>query len=538
MRKWSRALRRGTAAVGVAVAVVACSPAAGDGNPAAATGVSDAMLADAARFQLPGGLFVMPEAAAAGVSSFQATAPYAAVASGLDGVVDWSRAAANPLPGSADLAEADAYLQVVGAAGTRSLDADVLDRLSAAITAPPVQADAGAEIGALWLWTDAVSRLDALGGTAGTDPGVAARLAAVPSAQVAGHPYLVERLGEVYAHLQLAPPSTLQAEAVGLPATDTAAAVTSSSGVLDLLAVVRARLAAGRPAGLTADDVRGLVDTTGAASSDDDLLRASVIEIAAAAGASDQVAALTGPLRDRLDAASGLLAPSTASQGSVDATYLFARLVDLRFAEIASTATRDALATAAADGQQPVGARLEAVAALKQAGDGRWEQFRALATQVAATQPRQVDEAALAGYLQVMEPAVQVDPGVGTAALTAFDPGSDEATQRQAWAALRLSYLFSNSGDVASMFAGLQRQMKGWADDPSTPFPQLLAAASIIPSSGVVSVDSTYLEKLGDRIAAHRGCHGATTFFALDGTTTGVCSVILTLQARGVPGGA
>jgi hypothetical protein len=231
----------------------------------------------------------------------------------------------------------------------------------------------------------------------------------------------------------------------------------------------------------------------------------------------------------------GLVAAQTSDAGSVDATYLVARLLDLRFPEVALDLTRDQLFAILSDGEQSSLTRLKAGAALKIAGDSRWESIDTVVDDVSRDIPERISQDQAAAYIENAEVLTVLSPDRRQSELVAFEPGDDESAQRIVAAALQRSYLFANAQEVTAMAPEFQQQMKGWLDDPSTPVVQLVAAGAALPVSSVVQLDSAELDRVAERVAEHRGCDGATTFLSVDGTADGTCSLLLTVQAAAIP---
>ena len=509
----------------------ACS--AGSDDQDDTTGVSDELLRDSAQFQLASGLFRLPELATASRGTVLATAPYAeALGRGRLPVLGWQQLQTLPVPAEADLPAAQAYLAVERAAGQARLDEDDLRRLSASVKLPAAETDIGAEVGSLAAYARARDDLNALGGTVPVDRRLSGRLAALDATELDPHPYLLYQVQEAYRLTGQPVPAAL------VRATDRLVDVplakpNNLQHVLDAVAVLRTR----HVRGLGLDLPKGYPKQVSAALADDqleDLSRASLLQVLVLAQP-QAVAAEVERLRTRVDPVTGLLVPAGSVAGTVDSTYLFARLLDSRFAEVANDQTRSKLVEVASARDEPLVRRLEATLALKNAGSDRWQGLATpLLAQVKA-ESGTVTKRQLPDYLSEMGPAVQLDPDITKKRLRSFDPGYEVEGQKLAAAAVSESFLFANEEQVGAMFAPLQKSMKGWLTTP-VPFPQLMTAAATLPSSRVVKLSSDELDRTSDKIVAHQGCAGSGRFFSVDGEATSTCSVVMTLLARSIPG--
>jgi hypothetical protein len=267
----------------------------------------------------------------------------------------------------------------------------------------------------------------------------------------------------------------------------------------------------------------------------EDLTVVAALTLARETGDDAVVQRVGDTVKPRVSSRTGLVAAQTADAGTVDATYLVARLLDHRFSEIAADLTRDRLFAILSDGDESPLSRLKAAAALKIAGDSRWEDIETVADDVSRSFPARIAQDQAAAYIENAEVLTVLSPQRTPSELVVFEPGDDESAQRIVAAALQRSYLFANPEDVAAMAPEFQQQMKGWLDEPSTPVAQLVAAGAALPVSSVVRLDSADLDRVAERVAGLRGCDGATTFLSVDGTDSGTCSLLLTVQAAAIP---
>lgn len=510
---------------------------AGSRTDAAAV-VPTALVRSSASFRTDGGLFRMPEERLApDEGDARLTAPYVSMLPRAElGIFDWAALAHVGVPARGDdLTLVEAVLRIRGAAGA-PLDQDDIQRLSAGLSLPDKQPEPGAEVGALATWADAQHLLQLAGGPPPDLSAIRARLAGLRLPDVTPHPYLVMRLADACRELGLAAPPVLAVAEQSLVHLE-AKTPDSASNVLDTWAIQREKQRQGIPPVISDAYAEQIRRALAGGSSIEDLPRAALLAILSTSGRGSEATSAMTPLKDRLSPKTGLLRETDPdNSGSVGATYLFARLLGPRFREVCVAETTDALFAAAADTSHPLITRLQAVATLKDAGDKRWTQLgTSLLTNLGAF-PASIGPNNLQQYLDVMEPAERIHPDVRRANLAEFDPGADENRQRLAAAALTESYLFANQEDVGRMFPGLQRQLKMWADNPSTPLTRLLIAVPALTSSRLESLGSTYLEALGKKISAGMTCGGGKRMMSADGRPNGPCSLSLTLAAQAVPG--
>ena len=521
-----------TAIAIAALLLTSCS----ESSPADPSGVSDASVKDSVSFRTASGLFRMPEARSA-VATFATTAQYIDVLGPSGGrVVDWKKIASAPAPSAgSDLVDVESYLRIQKVSGTKSLGSAELSALTRGAVVPPPQNDAGSEIGALWAWTSAWSTLRSMGSTIALDPHVVARVGSIAPASITGSPYLQRRLTAIYASLGLKTPPALVASLAGprqtpLPYPD------SLRNLLDAEAILEESPGPSVKTKAPAEFVQQITKLLENSSALDPTSEAAALRLLQLAGATSQLPPFLDKLRARSSADSGLIHDARPEQGSVEATYLFSRLVDLRFPEISNQGTRDSLNREASNAANPVAVRLMSAAALKRSGDERWKVFAPLATKSAAEQPKMVSREQLSSYLSVIMPATDLQPDLPKAALRPFEPRpGDEGAEKDAVGAINNSYLFSNTEAVEQMFPTVQSHLTAWVDNPATPFPQVVAAAAALSGARLVKVDSPYLNRVGKKIAERRGCKDARTLLPATGRADGACSLILTVQARAIP---
>lgn len=528
----TRHLQRRLAIAIAALLLTSCS----DSTPTDTSGVSDATVKDSLSFRTASGLFRMPEANAA-TATFASTAQYIDVLgpSG-GGVVDWKKIASATAPTTAsDLVDIESYLRIQKVAGITSMGSVELSALARGIVVPPPQMDAGSEIGALWAWTSAWSGLRSMGSTIPSDTNVVARIRAIAPASITDSPYLRRRLTAIYATMGIQPPSAL---ITSLPDLEQATlpSPTSLKNLLDAEAILEGAPGASAKSKVPAEFIQQLTKLLENSSALDPTSEAAALRLMQLANATSQLPPFLDKLRSRVSVDSGMIRDARPDQGSVEATFLFSRLTDLRFPEISNQATRDSLYREVSNASNPVEVRLMSAAALKRTGDERWKGFAPLATQTAAAQPKEVSREQLSSYLGVTTPATDLQPDLPKAALRPFSasPG-DEGAEKDAVGAINNAYLFSNADAVNQMFPSIQAQLTAWIDSPATPFPQVVAAAAALPSARLVKVDSPYLDKVGKKIGDRRGCKDARTLLSATGRADGACSLILTVQARAIP---
>lgn len=138
----------------------------------------------------------------------------------------------------------------------------------------------------------------------------------------------------------------------------------STADVLDVAAIVAAQRSPSVPDEYL-DQIRAVMALGDRV---EDVSRAHLITVLKDAGHQRDADRYLSELRDRVDPSTGLLQPADVDRGTVEATYLFSRLLDHRFAEVVDDTTVEKLQATAADDGAPVVDRLQAVAALQRAG--------------------------------------------------------------------------------------------------------------------------------------------------------------------------
>lgn len=448
--------------------------------------------------------------------------------------IDWQRAAANPLPPQASNPDVDAYLSISLAAGVK-LTADQLRNAARFVTEPTVESDPGNEVGALWTWSHAVRGLGAQA-PAGARGRILVRLTKVDAANLANSPYLALRLEESYRHIGAVPPPALQRVRAAI-CTRRVPEPTDLKQILDSIAI------AACTAGPAHTSARTTEYTGRMANAADDFLArgedfaaASALQVLKTAGAGSAIKKSTITRLQQRTRATGLLTASPSLNGSVRATYQFARLLDNDFARVSTTDTRTRLYAVANDSAAPSVTRLEAAVALRRSGDKRWKQFVPLAAH-AWTGGTTIGSGQLAAYLAVMDPAGQLTDAAPKATLVDFQP-ADENQQRLATAAIALPYLFSNPDAVGRMFAQTQQQLRRWASADNPLVAQRVIAAAALPNAALAGADSTALEQAGRAVSELRGCSGSERLLRVAEQAHAPCSLELTVIAAAVPGAA
>lgn len=491
------------------------------------------LVREASGYLATDGLFRAPDAGTATRPLLIDTAAFVPALGGSNDPIDWRRAATNPLPTRAGLGEAQAYLSVAKAAGVR-LTAAQLAAASRAVTEPGIEQDAGSEIGALWTWSHAVQLLGTQA-VAGAKAKIIARLGAIDAATLADSPYLLLRLDQAYRQIGSAPPAAVQ----------TARAATCSrplpeptdlKQILDSIPIAACTRGPGAAAARTSASTARLATIADESlTRGEDFSAAAALQVLAASGSLKAIRpSTTTALRQRTKA-TGLLSALPAANGTVHATYSFARLLDTDFARVATKDTRNRLAELAQDASAPLVTRLEAAVALRRSGDKRWKESAALAEH-AWTGGSRIGATELAPYLAVMDPASQLTDSLPKAQLTDFDPGDDQTLQRASTAAIALSYLFSNDTQVHRMFASTQARLVTWASPKNPQVAQRVIAAAALPNAALSGADSTVMEAAGRSVSALRGCAGSVRLIRSAQGVESTCSLDLSVLATAVPG--
>jgi len=225
------------------------------------------------------------------------------------------------------------------------------------------------------------------------------------------------------------------------------------------------------------------------------------------------------------------------STGTVEATYLFARLLDARFSEVASDATKDALFQAAGSADAPTWGRLMAAAALRRAGDARWEGFEDLATSTFDSLPTTISRADLGTYIVTMDPILMLSAVSPKAKLAVFDAQvGNDADEKDALAVLNRSYLFANQGEIDGSFVQIQNHLALWVQSDTTAVPKLIAAADALPVARRATITDEVRHKASESVASLRGCLHAKLFIPVSRDKDAGCSIAFTEAARGIEG--
>lgn len=151
------------------------------------------------------------------------------------------------------------------------------------------------------------------------------------------------------------------------------------------------------------------------------------------------------------------------------------------------------------------------------------------------TQPSVVTEDQAPAYLDLMEAALTIDPDLPRSVLRRMTSPRSELQDRLGSAILQLSYVFANEREVLTFFPGLRADLPAWVEDETLPFQQRLTAMATLTGLPDARLGSEQLQRFGRAVAEKRGCAAARSYLSTDGSASGPCSLILTLQARAVP---
>ena len=505
-----------------------CLAACTVGRPGASEGgYPDAQAQEALRqFQLPDGLFTLPEAATSR-PSVAATAAVAALWDCADfGVLDWSKAAAASRDELSQLSTA--YFHRVlskcsSGAGAAGIPWESLE-------IPPVQEDVGAEVGIVATW----ARLRALDASVGRDDALRQRIAAIDPARLASQPYLIARLGEAFKDAGLSPNPAVTDLSRTLASRSLPPPI-STRNLLDASAQLRAEAAAGRDIAATHGDYIGevvkLLPTV--PTSDSLTIEAilSVLEFAKPAG--DIAAKVRRFVVDH--SRNGMMEMSGPPEPSVPATYLVARLTESSFATIASGKTVARLRAAAADAVLPPALRAQALAALVRSGQELDPAQRATLTEMCRRAPKRVGQEALGDYISLMDAALSIDPDCPRGELIEFAAMADERSQKDAAGALRTRHVFSNADGVPLMFADYQRYAAGEMGKSDAVLDRQLGLFFAAMSGQAVSMDGAVLRERARAIREKIGCKDSPHLYSIDGAKDSPCSLINSLRVKYLP---
>lgn len=531
-----RGARSGAALLGVAVLGLTACTASPSGSPPDPTSL-DGVVQDLAELRGPNGLIRMPEANDGPVSDLYPTALFLEsageyVTDGLDtpgvleqGLKDPQRVDALTLWSAVEIQAS------VGGAPTAELRQAVS---AAAMPAPQEGADA--EIGALWLWSDLIRSAEALG--LGPVPGAEqarTRLSAVVLDDISTSPYLLWRLFDAHTALDVSPSPRLVERLAGLEVVELPREYES---ILDVQGVLEAASARGTdaalPGGMT-DHLSGLVQ--GGSLREDVLINSALRSLDLLGATSERSTLREDVLAARIDDSNGLIAPAGASNGSVQGTYLAARLADGSFSEIATADTVSALERILeADEADPV-PRLQALVALKRAQQSDWQKYDAVATEAVESAPTSVDAAGLRAYLVLVEPLMQLEPDVPLATLVEFPVDTANVDSAAAGlAAISNAAYFANADEVRTMFPELQALIPELVSVPAEPAVLYYRALTAMTSAGLSGLGSEDFDRAAATLAEYRGCSAQDSLFRVGFEPDAPCSLAVSTLMLGVPG--
>lgn len=216
------------------------------------------------------------------------------------------------------------------------------------------------------------------------------------------------------------------------------------------------------------------------------------------------------------------LGAENTDKSRIQASFIVAQMAEPRLGDLQNQLSKDRIYEYATSESNPTATRLLAFGTLHYLGDSRSEEGRALAQQEMNSQPDLIGPETLAEYLAVAEAAYVIDQKLPLRELAEFTPGEDEQLQRLAVSALGLRHLFSNSNSVQNFFPDLHPKLVTWANGDYEHIPQFLLS-NIALNGTPDSPDNR------QQIAREKqGCKSSKTFFSVDGTPSGECSLINT----------
>lgn len=446
------------------------------------------------------GLFTHPSSPTEGAVSLYSTAIYPPDVRPVSDVKLWAVALTGSNEGTIDSPTLYtwAYVTLSRASPQSPVQLPNLPGMTAAL--PPESSDSGQTIGTLWAWADMTARMTPQ--PSASDRAEASRRLNAVDASTIDSPYLLWRMGTALDALGMPRPDSLQ------QAWSKAARPLSLSRIEDILdeqgyLEIQAAFSSAPPTMDPAEQER-LTKRLSSLGRGDDLPAASLgRSLQLAGGDAEPVREL---LKGRVDEASGLLRQTVNKTGSVEETYQVARLIPQDFASIADGTTRDslrsALNTAGISRQDTV----EALAALKLAGENVDAITPpSLREAIAALASAQVTETELPSTEAFIEAARMIDQEVPTPGLAPFEEHTDEDGYA-ARLALAHRDMFANSGAIASWFPETQPKLIDDSLHPDEPVKTYLTGLVAISGAGTLSPSSAQQESIAAALDPLRGC--------------------------------
>lgn len=529
-------VRCSAALVGVAaMALTACTafPSGPGPDPTSLAGVTE----DLVDLRGPNGLIRMPEANDGPVSDLYPTAVFLeSTGDTLTADLDVSSVLKDRLsePQSVDALTLWSAVEIQAAVGGPP-PVELRQAVSAA-SIPGPQQGVEAEIGAVWLWSDLVRSAQTLNieSVPGSDD-ARARLSTIVVQDITSSPYLLWRLYDAHAALGESPSQDLAGR---LDELAVAEFPRGYEDVLDVQGVLEAASArdidVDLPAGLT-DHFTQLL-----ASGDlrEDVLISSALrtlELLGAGDASDDFAEEV--LASRIDHSTGLMTREGAENGSVQGTYLAARLADTAFPEVANTATVSALTGVVESDETDTVTRLQALVALERSQQSDSHEPDSIVTAAVASLPTSVDAASFQSYILLVEPLIQLAPDMPLATLTEFPVDTANVDSAAAGlAAISNAAYFANTDAVRMMFPELQALIAGLITDPAEPAVLYYRALTAMTSAELSGLGSEDFDRAAATLSEYRGCETSDSLFRIGFDSDATCSLAVSTLMLGVPG--
>ena len=484
------------------------------------------LAADSTKYQSESGLFVSPEASGPKRPDIVASSQVEQLIGPL--IIPSSHASLEPV--DTDLASFQARLRLK-LARDQHWAAGAKDReLFRGLEVPDAQPDTGAEVGVLWHWADSFRLVRDPGSEPVVPDDIRHRIEQIAGRDLTPSPYLVLRMMEAREALGLPPDPRLTAlkehqAAQPLPRPD------ADNALWDALALLTF--------GATPHESSIPEWTEALTRSTSGRAAGNLVEVAASVKIS-QLLGLSQPektgkelIRSAIDPQTGLISADSTSP-SVDATYIFARLLDQQFSNVASQNTLTKLKDTAENPATDPITRARAVYSLKKAR----KQIDALLSRVTDESkelPREVRQDDVGSYIDWAEAlqalGVEFTPG----RLVPFSAEGSSEIELLAVSALQFNYLFSNPDAIPSLFTDLVTAMRAWPEDASLPAAQRLTAMAALAMLPSKAPSGRELDRYGDLVEQMRGCADSPLLISVDGTKDGTCSIKLTAVATSLP---
>lgn len=527
--------RSGRAVIGVltVLSLSACTASGSADNPPELDQVAQELI----ELRGPNGLIRMPEAGQGSTSDLYPTALYLesigdTLAADIDSVELLNPALGDPQ--QVDALTLWSAVEIQSAIGGMPT-AELRNAIHSAVL-PGKQETVDAEIGVIWLWADLIRSASEI--EASVVPGgeeARKRLASIPIETIREMPYLLWRIYDAYDALDMQPSADLIDL---LKAGHIESAPKSYEEILDVQGILEARASLETEPDLPPGLTEHLISLLDSETLREDVLVNSVMRSLELLGATSQRDSHAEKiLEDRQDASTGILTQASAKDGSVQGTYLAARLVDTSFPMVANADTVAALSRVLDSTETDTLTQLKALVALKRSNQYEWQDHISIINSVVEDLPDVVGPENLQSYLLIIEPIIQLAPDIEFPILTEFPIDMQNAdSMASGLSALSNAPFFANSNEVRSMFPELQAKMPEIIETPTEPAGLYYKALTAMTSAAKSGLGSEDFDRAAAKLGEYRGCSNITSLYRIGFTKDAPCSLTVSAMMIGVPG--